>query len=114
MTLLDIDQNYRSTNLYVKLQKQPKEWFKKHGIEICEPCHGTGLRANKLKQGGYSWDGVSNCDECFGVGYLNIRRGMSFDDDEKYICPNCQSVGCSECEGNGFVDWIRNIMTKGD
>ena len=83
MTLLDINQKFRSTNLYVKLQKQPKEWFEKNGIELCAACHGTGLRATKLKQGGYSWDGVSNCDDCYGIGYLNIRRAMGFDDDEK-------------------------------
>ena len=111
MTVLNIDEQYRSTNLYVKLQKQPKEWFEKNGIDICEPCHGTGLKATKLNApGGYSWDGVSNCDQCYGIGYINIRRGMSFDNNEKYMCPKCQSVGCDECEGNGFVDWIKNAM----
>ncbi len=110
MTLLDINQEFRSTNLYVKLQRQPKEWFDKNEIELCETCHGTGLRATKLKQGGYSWDGVSNCDDCYGIGYLHIRRGMSFDGDQKYICPDCKSVGCGKCENNGFIDWITHAM----
>lgn len=104
---------YRSQNLFLMIRKQSKEWFEEHGIEKCKACDGTGLKASKLQSGGgYMWDNQSYCDKCYGVGYVGIKTALSFGTNEKYICPECQSIGCEQCDMTGFVDWITHAMGK--
>ncbi len=113
MTELGDTSAWKSDKLFSMIRKQPKKWLEENEIDLCESCDGTGLRASKLKaKGGYTWDNHSYCDDCYGVGYLHIKRGLSFSNSEKYICPTCQSVGCEECDYTGFVDWIRHAMGK--
>jgi len=108
MTSLRSDQRRKANSLFAKLKKQPKEWFEKNNIIKCELCEGSGLQANKIPMGGYSWDGRNYCEECYGIGYLGIATGMQFDDGQ-YACKKCQTVGCPDCT-NGFVDWITHAM----
>lgn len=106
---------WKSDNLFQMVKTQPKEWFREYHIEKCEQCHGTGLKVSKNFGEGYSsysWDCQSYCEECYGIGYLNIKEAMPFGNDDLYICPNCQSIGCDKCNNTGFVDWIAHAMGR--
>lgn len=103
------DRVKRADNLFRQLKRQTSEWLESHSVDKCQQCDGTGLKASKLLNGGYSWDTHAYCDKCYGVGFVGIKNTMNFD-GEKYICKQCQSVGCRKCDFTGFVDWITYAM----
>lgn len=76
---------------------------------ICPKCNGTGLNATFFKStNSYSWDGVSFCDFCKGVGFIeDILNKLK--DNGIYICEFCNGTGCEKCKNTGFFDWVENI-----
>ena len=46
----------------------------------CKVCNGSGLKAHKLNEGGFSWQG-EYCDFCDGVGYLNPKKIINLEYD---------------------------------
>jgi DnaJ-class molecular chaperone len=81
-------------------------------LSKCPKCSGTGLYAhfNKIDKT-YSWDCISYCDYCNGVGFiLNIKNILN--DNGIYICENCNGRGCEKCNNTGFFNWIENILKR--
>lgn len=103
----------------VEAVNKKRDVIQKHflsGVRYCNHCGGTGLdHFSSTKDGGYIWDGVSFCDKCEGIGYLNWKETLL----EK-LCPTCQGTGVSEnyktcpsCDKKGIVDWVRYIRLGG-
>jgi len=86
---------------------------------LCEKCRGTGLDAYNNSFMSFSWSG-EYCDYCKGVGF-KIKTILS---NDIFICDSCHGTGlfydetntfmglCEKCSGEGFFNWIENIMGK--
>ncbi len=48
-------------------------------------------------------EGMTLCKKCKGIGWISVD---SEDPDNGYI------RGCSICDGDGYVDWITNVMNN--
>ncbi len=87
--------------------------FKDH--RLCNDCNGTGLDNIVNLNGDYSWDGVSFCDKCEGIGYISWKETIM-----SKLCPKCKGGGhnsrldkCSVCNGKGVLDWIKYMRVGG-
>lgn len=87
------------------------------GVRFCNHCGGTGLsNVVRSSDGDCSWDGISFCDKCNALGFLNWKETIT----EK-LCPSCLGTGlleksnkpCPSCDKKGVVDWIRYIRLGG-
>lgn len=102
----------KANNFFKQILNTDPESLEEKGLEKCNKCDGTGLGGiTKLHRGGYSWDPTQYCDECRGVGFLGMRKLKTFD-EKLFICGVCNGVGCEECEGSGFTDWIAHAMGR--
>jgi len=109
---LDSTQSHRANILHSFIKKQSPAYFDFANVVICEICNGVGLEnCGKSQDGGYHWDGKSYCDACFGIGYIGVSGGMKVSESD-YMCRNCDSIGCKECNMTGVVDWIAHIMGR--
>jgi hypothetical protein len=89
----------------------------------CKKCRGTGLSNVQFGICGdnswSSWDCNSYCDDCCGIGFLNIKNL----NDTYFSCRECNGTGmnykneatdqynnCNKCKGTGFIDWIQHIF----
>lgn len=88
-----------------------RETITKHFLEsvrLCNHCSGTGLKNfSRNETGDSTWDGISFCDKCEGIGYLKWKETV-----ELKLCPECKGDGgyhgnCPTCNGEGILDWIQ-------
>jgi len=80
---------------------------------LCNDCKGTGLGNITNSSQGFTWDGVSFCDECNGIGFLDWEETLFIK-----LCPDCKGGGglnkvCTTCNGKGVLDWIQYIRVGG-
>lgn len=111
--MLSDTQIRRAHNFFRQLKITDEKMLEEKGIVICESCEGTGLGGlTKLNgPGGYAWDPLQYCDKCHGVGF-NGLRDINTLDDNRFICGECNGVGCGECAQSGFTDWIAHAMGR--
>ena len=70
----------------------------------CEKCSGTGLEGVNGFDGSYSWDGVSFCDHCNGIGYIMFKNTVLLKK-----CSYCDGAGCDKCNNQGILDWVQYL-----
>lgn len=95
-------------------EKQP-DFVKLLEIEKCDKCKGTGLSDYGILSGdnSYWWQPGCYCDDCKGVGYINLmyltERSI---DGANYICSGCYGIGCENCDQTGIVSWTRRARGR--
>ena len=108
-------------SLHFFLKDQSEEYLNKIGVQKCKNCKSTGLAGFGGTYNDYFWD-MSYCEECNGVGYVNIPKSIPLT-DETFLCPKCYGghkyykpismlTYCSYCNDTGVIDWVTNIMRK--
>lgn len=75
------------------------EEFAKTNIVPCKACNGLGITDQ------HYISPASICFECMGIGFMGFESL-----EGGYVCKICKGVGCSNCNEDGFVDWIKNAM----
>jgi DnaJ-class molecular chaperone len=103
----------RLDQLHSFLKERHPTYLLDYNIEICKPCKGTGLDIIVTNDGkDFGWDCNSLCKECNGVGFTNIDLGCGLPVEDKFLCRNCDGVGCIDCENEGLVDWVSHCMGR--
>jgi len=78
----------------------------------CNDCGGTGLGNVTFMSGDYTWDGITFCDKCKGIGFLSWKETVTMK-----LCPKCKGGGrlseyeqCDKCKGRGILDWLQYMI----
>lgn len=72
----------------------------------CEPCDGTGAKANTK---------VRTCSTCDGIGQVRAKQGFFV---VERTCPTCRGAGqiiaepCTSCRGEGRVDKRKTLSVN--